>query len=345
SAVCPALEADGFTDVEVFGPHAEPDPDFTNVPGHVSNPENAIVFEAIIERAKEVGADVVMATDPDADRLGCAAPRTSAPGADWDTITGNQIGSLLSDFLLDSRKAAGTLTPDNYLVKTLVTTELMRRIAEQYNVRCVGDLLVGFKWIGGVMDDEGPAKFVFGTEESHGYLVGQYARDKDAAVAAMLFCELAARAKAEGKSVHEKLDDLFVQFGCHAERTISITMPGSEGMTRMKTLMERFRSAPPESLGGMKVTRRRDYLSQTVTDADGTSQPLDGPQGDMVILDLAEESNFIAVRPSGTEPKVKFYMFAFVAAELIAFLEESKTEMNARLDRFEQELNAFAESV
>ena len=156
SAVCPALEAAGFTDVEVFAPHAQPDPDFTNIPNHVANPENPAVFEAIIQRAKRVGADLVMATDPDADRLGCAAPRTAGPGASWVTITGNQIGSLLSDYILASRKAAETLTPEHYIVKTLVTTELMQRIADQYGVRCVGDLLVGFKWIGGVMDELGP---------------------------------------------------------------------------------------------------------------------------------------------------------------------------------------------
>ncbi|MHB1037322.1 MAG: phospho-sugar mutase [Pirellulales bacterium] len=343
SAVCPALQADGFTDVEVFGPHAEPNGDFPNVPGHVSNPENPAVFDAIIERGREIAADLILATDPDCDRVGCAAPRTAKPDGPWSTFTGNQIGALLTEHLLASRKAAGRLAPEDYVVKTLVTTEMIRRIADSYGVKTYGNLLVGFKWIGGQIDDAGPAHFLLGAEESHGYLVGTYARDKDAAVAAMLLAELAAGLKAEGQSLVEKLDALFWQYGYHAEKTISVTMPGSEGMARMEALMARFRAEPPRTLAGLGLRRIRDYLNGVTIDAEGRKQPLDGPRGDMVFFDLEAEGNSVAVRPSGTEPKVKFYMFTYQPPELIADLAAAKADMAQRLGDLVRELVAFTE--
>ena len=154
TAVVPALTAAGFDDVEIFGPHAEPSPDFPNVPGHVSNPENPKVFETMIEHAKAAGHDIILATDPDCDRVGVAVPVSSEPDAAWTTLTGNQIGALLADYLLDVMKVSGKLTAEHYVVKTLVTTELIRRITEHYGARTIGDLLVGFKWIGGVMEQE-----------------------------------------------------------------------------------------------------------------------------------------------------------------------------------------------
>ena len=344
SAVLPALEADGFTDVELFAPHAELSGDFPNVPGHVSNPENPAVFDAIIERGQKIGADVIMASDPDCDRLGCAAPLTADPSGEWGTFTGNQIGVLLAEWVLQQRQAAGTLSPDHYLVKTLVTTEMIRRVGDAYGVKTYGDLLVGFKWIGGLMDEQGPERFVLGLEESHGYLVRQYARDKDGAVAAMLLSELAAAVKAEGQSLHEKLDALYWQYGYHVEKLVNQTMPGSEGMDRMKKLMARFRSDPPQSLGGIEVRGVRDYLSGTVMVA-GDRQPLAGPTGDLVNFDLAAEGNYVAARPSGTEPKVKFYMFAYEPAEQLSLLEVTKSELQERLDAVASDLAAFAESV
>ena len=342
SAVCPVLQADGFTEVEVFGPHREPNGNFPNVPGHVSNPENPKVYEAIIERAKQTGADLVLATDPDCDRIGVAAPQTLKPGAAWATFTGNQIGALLTDFVLEN--TAG-LTPDHYLVKTLVTTEMIRRIGQSYGVKTYGDLLVGFKWIGGMMDEKGPDKFVLGLEESHGYLAGQYARDKDGALAAMLMAEAAARAKAAGKSVYEKLEDLFWQHGYHAEHVLNLQMEGSEGMGRMKALMQQFRDQPPQTLAGIPVAAVRDYQNLVVRTAAGEVRPLAGPQGDLVMLDLAAEGNYVAVRPSGTEPKVKFYMFTFVPAEQLADLEQTKQDMAQRLNGYYADLKAFADAV
>lgn len=340
-AVPPALAAAGFRDVELYGPHAEPHPDFPNVPNHVSNPEKAVVFEAIIEHARCVGADLVLATDPDCDRLGAAAPVSTAPGAPWGTLTGNQLGALLADYLLEAAAEAGRLTPRHYVVKTLVTTELIRRIADGYGVRTVGDLLVGFKYIGGVIDEEGPEGFLLGAEESYGFLVGAHARDKDAAVAAMLVAELAARAKAAGLSLHEKLEALFARHGCHAERTISLAMPGSEGMTRMKALLERFRMTPPAALGGIPIARRRDYLRQTVTSANGASQPLAGPTGDLMFFDLTAEGNCVAVRPSGTEPLVKFYLFAYEPPQQIVDMARSRARLEQRLDAIQRDLETL----
>jgi len=342
TAVCPVLEKAGFSQVELFGPHAEPNGDFPNVPGHVSNPENPAVFDAIIEQASRNGTDLVIATDPDCDRLGCAAPLTTAAGADWKTLTGNQIGGLLADYLLDSRRRRGDLSPNNYLVTTLVTTQLVRRIADSYGIRTFGDLLVGFKWIAGTIDEQGPDQFLFGAEESYGFLAGQHVRDKDAAVAALLLSELAAQLKTAGQTLHEKLDSLFWQHGLHAERTVSVQMPGSEGMSRMKQLMQQFRDAPPTKLAGSGVKQARDYLAQQTIVADGTKKPLVGPTGDLVILDLEQDGNYVAIRPSGTEPKIKLYMFAFEPPEQIANLERTKGQLSERLDRIEADLRGFA---
>ncbi|MEX0610915.1 MAG: phospho-sugar mutase, partial [Pirellulales bacterium] len=281
TAVCPVLEAAGFTELEVFGPHAEPSGDFPNVPGHVANPENPAVFDAMIGYAREVDADVTLATDPDCDRIGCAAPLRYAAGAEWHTLTGNQIGALLADYVLENRRAAGQLTPQNFIVQTLVTTQLVRRVGDSYGVRTIGDLLVGFKWIAGAIDEFGPEYFLYGTEESHGYIAGTYVRDKDGAVASLLLCELAAKLKAAGQTLHEKLDALFWQHGVHAERTVSVQMPGSEGMARMQEVMAAFRAAPPAEIGGDRVVQIRDYERKTVTPTGGNPQPLAGPKGDL----------------------------------------------------------------
>ncbi len=347
SAVLPALTADGFADVEVFEPHRQPSGDFPNVPGHVSNPENAAVFEAIIQRAKQVGAHLILATDPDCDRMGCAAPLTQDTAGAWGTFTGNQIAALLADYVLEQRKQAGTLSPDHYVIKTLVTTDMVHRIADSYGVKTYGDVLVGYKWICELMDQKGPDKFVYGCEESHGYLVGQYARDKDGAVACMLMAELAATVKAAGQTLHEKLDALYWQHGYHAERLLNVKMEGSEGMSRMQELMTRFREQPPNSLAALDVVAVRDYLNKVKTPRGGQPQPISEPKAtdNLLIFDLAATGNYVAIRPSGTEPKIKFYMFTFVPAEQLADLKTAKQEMNARLDAYEADLRAFAETV
>jgi phosphoglucomutase/phosphomannomutase len=340
SAVVPVLREAGFRDVEIFGPHATPDGDFPNVPKHVANPENPAVFDAMIAHAEQTGAELILATDPDCDRLGCAVRSSLAANAPWTTLTGNQLGSLLVDFLLANRRAAGTLSPANFVVKTLVTTELIRQVADSYNVQTAGNLHVGFKWIGAEIDARGPKDFVFGAEESYGFLAGDHVRDKDAAVASMLTAEMTAKLKAEGKTLCQRLDELFRRFGCRSEGQLNVQMPGKKGMDDMQALMARVRSAPPEVLGGLKVLRIRDYLNR-VEKVSGTVSPLDAPKGDMVIFDLEAEGNYLAVRPSGTEPKVKIYLFAY-DPPAVADLDATKAAQTARLKSIGDDFRKYA---
>jgi phosphoglucomutase/phosphomannomutase len=279
-----------------------------------------------------MGADIALATDPDCDRMGCAAPATKRPPIRWATFTGNQLAALLTDYVCEQRKKAGTLTPEHFLVTTLVTTPMIRRIGTSYGIQTYDNVHVGFKWIAQEIDAHGPDKFLFGTEESHGFLIGQYVRDKDGAAACMLMAELAAETKATKKTLWERLEALYWQHGYHGERQVNIAMAGSAGMARMKSLMQRFRESPPPSLAGLPVAHVRDFLKLM-------------PRGDMVILDLAEPGNYVAVRPSGTEPKVKFYLFTFVPPEKIHYLDDTAAEMNERLSQLETDLRAFVESV
>jgi phosphoglucomutase/phosphomannomutase len=274
-------------------------------------------------------------------------------------LNGNQIGALLTDFVLDARRRAGRLSPEHYVVKTLVTTEMIRRIADYYGVRTLGNLQVGFKYIGQAIDEAGPERFVIGCEESHGYLVGTHVRDKDAAVAAMLLAELAAQLRAKRQTLHERLDALYWQFGYHAEQQISLTLPGSQGMRQIQSLMARFRADLPPPLGEFTILRSRDYQSLTVRSPGERARPLEGPRGDMVMLDLGRETpsgrvgaespidsgDYLAIRPSGTEPKIKLYLFAYEPPEQIGDLAETKAAVAERLQSLETALTALAKEV
>lgn len=343
AAVVPLLERDGFKDVIVYEPHRERSGDFPNVPGHVSNPENTEVFVKPIEQARAEGFDLVLATDPDCDRLGVAAPLTTDTAGEWGTFTGNQIAALLANYVLDKTPKA-KLNDNSYVIKTLVTTELVRRIATAHSVRCVGNLLVGYKYIAEAMDREGPDDFLYGCEESHGYLVGSYARDKDGAVACMLMSELAADVKSKNQSMHEYMGELYKQHGFHRENLINVFMEGSEGMAAMTTLMKTFREKPPKSLGGMAVKQIRDYGEQTITTlGDGNStSPLEGPVGNLIIMDLEEDGNYVAVRPSGTEPKVKFYIFTRLDCDESQDLSAADTKLGDRILGIETDVRDFA---
>ena len=344
-ACMPVLQQAGFVDTTVYQPHAQPSGDFPNVPGHVSNPENSQVFQAIIQYALECNADGIIATDPDCDRIGCALPVSLKLGSPWETLTGNQIGALLADYVCGQFQRLGKLTERSYLVTTLVTTQLTKRIAESYGVRCENNLHVGFKWIAGVMDDLGAEDFVFGTEESHGYLIGQYVRDKDGAAGTLLMAQLIAQLKSQGQTPHQRLDELFAEHGCHLESLVNVQMEGSEGMSLMKRLMEAFRNAPPTSLGGIRVAQVRDYKSLTTRLADGSVVPLIAPPADMVMLDLELEGNYFAVRPSGTEPKVKFFMFGYCSPADCADLTQAKKLVAERLAALEVDIRAYVAKV
>ncbi|MBR0237520.1 MAG: phospho-sugar mutase [Thermoguttaceae bacterium] len=347
TCVLPALAGAGFDNVELYGPTANPDPNFTNVPNHVSNPENAVVFDAMIEYAKQNDFDLIMATDPDSDRMGCAAPlKINDKTGKWSILTGNQIGALFAEYQLEQAcnygDTAMVASASYYIVKTLVTTDLIRKITESYGATLIGDLMVGFKYIGGAMDDHGTNGFLLGTEESYGYLIGDHARDKDAAVASMVFAELTAKAKAEGLSIHEKLAAIFRRYGVHQERTISVMAPGAEGMEKIKQVMAGFRTAPPATVAGMQIACVKDYLNQTTKTGDEI-KPLVGPKGDLVIIELEKPGNYVAVRPSGTEPKIKFYMFTCLPPQESQDVDAGVAVLQSRLNAMESDLRAVIE--
>jgi phosphomannomutase len=339
------LNAVGFQNLEIYGPHREPSGDFPNVPGNVSNPENATVFDEIIRYAQSNGSELILASDPDCDRMGAAVPVTTDPTGPWQVLNGNQLSALLCEFILSQRQKSGQLKPENYVVTTLVTTLMLERICRSFGVRCLGQNLVGFKWICNVMDQIGPENFVYGTEESHGFLVGQYCRDKDGAIACMLMSELAAEVKSRGISMMDHLNQLYRKYGFHGERLITIQMEGSDGMRRMQALMEAFRTRPPASIGGLPIVGIRDYLHSTKTEG-GVKSAMPGPVDNLIFLETAEPGNYVAARPSGTEPKVKFYMFTFVPpAETAIDLDRSRKAMDQRLTGFGNDLKSFADTI
>ncbi|MCX7429563.1 MAG: phospho-sugar mutase [Planctomycetia bacterium] len=362
SAVVPVLDGAGFKKLRLYGPQEMPDGDFPNVPGHVANPENPAVLQGAMTEAKDRSDDLVMASDPDCDRLGAAAPLTMASGCEWQTFTGNQIAALLVDWVLSSRKRLGTLSATDHVITTLVTTGLVRRIADAYGATTVDTLQVGFKWIGQAIDQNGPEHFIFGCEESHGYLAGTHVRDKDASVAALLLAELTATLKPQGKTLHEQLDAIFCTYGCHLERQVAITLPGAAGMDRMREIMATLRSKPPAALGGLPVARVRDYGSLTTSTPGAVAVPFAGAKGDLVMFDLADPAapaasltvaevaagrfpalaNCVAARPSGTEPKIKFYLFAAAPPCSRHQLAETKSTLTQRLDALERDLRSLA---
>jgi len=358
SAVVPVLRGAGFAAVRLYGPHEPPDGDFPNVPGHVANPENPAVLAGPIEEARARGDGLVLASDPDCDRLGAAAPLTGAADAPWRAFTGNQLCALLCEQAIAVRRGRGGLRPDDLVITTLVTSGLVRRVAEAHGLMVDDTLLVGFKWIGQAIDHHGPDRFVFGTEESHGYLAGTHVRDKDAAVAALLMAEQAATLAARGRTPHELLDELHVRHGCHAERQISIMLPGASGMDRMREIMAALRATPPASFGGRAVVRTRDQASLTTWTPGGPLVPYAGVAADLVIFDLAADpaglssggpgafpplGNAVAARPSGTEPKIKFYLFAVAPPGPAAELAATRAALEARLDAMERDLRRVAD--
>ncbi|MBX6316704.1 MAG: phospho-sugar mutase, partial [Isosphaeraceae bacterium] len=334
--------------IDILAAQRTPDGDFPNVPGHVANPEIPKTLDAPIARAREIGAELVLASDPDADRIGVAVPVTGDPKGAWTTLTGNQIGALLAAFVMKETEAMGKLRSDHYLVTTLVTSQMARALAEREGVRIEDDLLVGFKWIAQRIDEAGPAGFLFGYEESHGYLKGTHARDKDASVAALLFAELAATVKARKQTVLEYLDDLYIDVGHYGERTVNKTLEGREGAIQIGKLMAAFREFPPTKIGGLAVTEVYDYKTHEIRSMSGGTRLLPEPSGDLLIFHLDAPGCRFAVRPSGTEPKIKFYLFARTPTEGITDrgkLAEIKTRTAERLDRMARDLEKYVQDA
>lgn len=339
------LQHAGFAEVRIFEPQRDPDGNFSNVPDHLPNPERNEVFQPAIEWAKEIGGELVLASDPDADRLGvCVRNREG----EFIHLTGNRIGVLLADYILRKRSAANGLTDQHFVVETLVTTPLIAAVARSHGVRVVDDLLVGFKYIGETMDQLGADKFVFGAEESLGYLAGEYARDKDASIAALYLAELAAELRESGQTLLERLDELYVEHGYHVEGQVSIVRRGEAGQKQIAQLIELFRGTPPTELGGITLQRVRDYQQHEIRTlpANEAIQELPAPAGNLLFFEWSgQDANFtLAVRPSGTEPKIKFYTFAQADCPQGVALADVKRQTDEQLARLEQAIAEWVET-
>jgi len=347
SSVARALKTAGFKRLHILASQRTPDGDFPNVPDHISNPEDPRTLEAAIAEAKTRGADLVLASDPDADRIGVAVPTTGNPKGDWTTLDGNQIGVLLAAFVMKESEALGKLRSDHYLVTTLVSSQMTRALAQREGIRTEDDLLVGFKWIANRIDEAGPVSFLFGFEESHGYLKGTYARDKDATVASLLFAELAAAVKDRKQTVLEYLDDLYIDVGHYDEHPINKTYEGREGLAKIKLLMDAFRLRPPQQIGGLTLTDVSDYQSHEIRALNRVepARPLPQPSGDLLIFHTERPGIQFAARPSGTEPKIKFYLFARTHVPSPDDLPAAKVETARRLDLMARDLEQYLDDV
>ena len=295
----------GFENVYVVPEQELPNGDFPTV--SYPNPEAAEAFELGLKLAKEVDADIVLATDPDADRLGV---RVKDKNGEYHDLTGNMSGCLLANYELSQRKAVnGSLPEDGALVKTIVTTNLADAIAKGYNVNLI-EVLTGFKYIGQQIlgfENSGKGTYLFGFEESYGCLIGTYARDKDAIVATMALCEAAAYYKTQGKTLWDAMIDMYEEFGYYKDAIQAVTMKGIEGLQKIQEIMTTLRQNPPAELAGHKVTAVRDYKLDEITDlATGEKKPTGLPNSNVLYYELTDDA-WVCVRPSGTEPKVKFY--------------------------------------
>lgn len=296
----------GFKNVLVVKEQDTEDGNFPTVKS--PNPEDKEGFEIAIKMAKENDVDIIIGTDPDCDRVGIVV--RDAEG-NYQTLTGNQTGALLCEYILSSKAAAGKINDKSVIIKTIVTTELATAIAKEYGVQIM-NVLTGFKYIGEKMTEfakTGSHEYLFGFEESYGYLAGTHARDKDGVVATMLIAEMAAYYKTKGKSLYEALADIYKKYGYYMEKTVSVTMPGKDGMEKMSQLLSKCRTAPFENVNGLDVVSVTDYQSQTVTNKNGENGVIEGlPKANVLKYNLADSKTYFIVRPSGTEPKIKFYL-------------------------------------
>jgi len=297
-----ALKRFGFTNVHIVEEQSTPDGNFPTV--IYPNPEEKEALTLALAKAKDIDADLVLATDPDADRVGIAVKNNEG---EFILLNGNQTGSLLINYLLTAWEQNGKLTGNEYVVSTVVTTKLIEDIALSKNVSFY-ETLTGFKWIGAIITElQGKKTFIAGGEESYGYLVGELVRDKDAVISCAFIAEMTAFYKDQGSSLYQAMLDMYQQYGFYKEKLVSITKKGKTGAEEIKALMERFRTNTPSSLGGSKVVKLKDYELGKETDLiTGSEKTLDYPKSD-VLQFITADGCIISARPSGTEPKIKFY--------------------------------------
>ena len=323
-----ALAQAGFDSVQVVEAQATPDPDFSTVKS--PNPENQAAFALAEELGRQVGADVLVATDPDADRVGVEVLQKDGS---YLNLSGNQIGAIMAKYILEAHKNAGTLPDNAALCKSIVSTDLVTKIAESYGATMF-NVLTGFKFIAEKIqefEEKHNHTYMMGFEESFGYLIKPFVRDKDAIQAVLVVAELAAYYRSRGLTLADGIEEIYKEYGYYAEKTISVTLSGVDGAEQIKAIMAKFRNNAPKEWNTTAITVVEDFKAQTATAADGTVTNLTTPPSDVLKYTLADGS-WIAVRPSGTEPKIKFY---------IAVVGESNEDSQAKIANIEAEINAF----
>ncbi|HEL2460083.1 phospho-sugar mutase [Streptococcus suis] len=323
-----ALAQAGFESVQVVEAQATADPDFSTVAS--PNPESQAAFALAEELGREVDADVLLATDPDADRVGVEVRQ--ADGSYWN-LSGNQIGAIIAKYILEAHKQAGTLPANAALAKSIVSTELVTKIAESYGATMF-NVLTGFKFIAEKIqefEEKHNYTYMFGFEESFGYLIKPFVRDKDAIQAVLIVAEIAAYYRSRGMTLADGIDEIFKEYGYFAEKTISVTLSGKDGAEQIKAIMAKFRDNSPAQFNATDIAVFEDFALQTKTDKDGNVEKLTTPPSDVLKYTLADDSWF-AVRPSGTEPKIKFY---------IATVGETLAEAEEKIANIEKEINDF----
>ena len=323
-----ALAQAGFDSVQVVEAQATPDPDFSTVKS--PNPESQAAFALAEELGRQVGADVLVATDPDADRVGVEVLQKDGS---YLNLSGNQIGAIMAKYILEAHKNAGTLPENAALCKSIVSTDLVTKIAESYGATMF-NVLTGFKFIAEKIqefEEKHNHTYMMGFEESFGYLIKPFVRDKDAIQAVLVVAELAAYYRSRGLTLADGIEEIYKEYGYYAEKTISVTLSGVDGAEQIKAIMAKFRNNAPKEWNATEITVVEDFKARTSTAADGTVTALTTPPSDVLKYTLADGS-WIAVRPSGTEPKIKFY---------IAVVGESNEDSQAKIANIEAEINAF----
>ncbi|XHW86923.1 phospho-sugar mutase [Streptococcus dysgalactiae subsp. equisimilis] len=322
-----ALAQAGFESVQVVEAQAKPDPDFSTVAS--PNPESQAAFALAEELGRQFDADVLVATDPDADRLGVEIRQ--ADGSYWN-LSGNQIGALIAKYILEAHKEAGTLPENAALAKSIVSTELVTKIAESYGATMF-NVLTGFKFIAEKIqefEEKHNHTYMFGFEESFGYLIKPFVRDKDAIQAVLLVAEIAAYYRSRGLTLADGIDEIFKEYGYFAEKTISVTLSGVDGAAEIKKIMDKFRDNAPSQFNQTDIVLTEDFLAQTASSKDGQTT-LTTPPSNVLKYTLVDDSWF-AVRPSGTEPKIKFY---------IATVGDTLNSAEEKIANIEAEINVF----